>query len=377
MSDPGPLPTVRLDDAGAVAAALPHLLGFPPEESLVVVSLRGGEVGLTARVDLPPAEHSRTVARELARAVGTAQPTGVLLVVVSEADDDRAQGLPHRRLLHEAVLAFTATGVRVGDALLVRGGRWWSYDCPHACCAPDAGTPLPGGTSELAAVSVLAGRVLESDRAALAGRIAPQPSPGMARACEQVGDDLAARTAERGWDAVAEEGWDAVLAAVDGASPERAVRLTDRQVARLAWGLRDTDLRDRALTLALGSTAPAAQALWTELTRRAPVPLDAAPATLLAVSAWLRGDGALANLALDRALRSEPSYTLAGLLRGALDACLPPEAVREVIRGVADPLDADPLDADPLDADPLDADPLDADPLDADPLDAGPLDAGR
>jgi len=112
-------------------------------------------------------------------------------------------------------------------------------------------------------------------------------------------------------------------------------------VARLAWGLRDADLRDRALTLALGESAPGAEVVWTELTRRAPAPLDAAPATLLAVSAWLRGDGALANVALDRALDSEPGYTLAGLLRTALDACLPPAVVRQVIREAGGPLDAD------------------------------------
>jgi hypothetical protein len=119
---------------------------------------------------------------------------------------------------------------------------------------------------------------------------------------------------------------------VHRAGTARAARLSDRQVARLAWGLRDADLRDRALTLALGESAPGAEVVWTELTRRAPTPLDAAPATLLAVSAWLRGDGALANVALDRALGSEPGYTLAGLLRTALDACLPPAVVRQVIR---------------------------------------------
>jgi hypothetical protein len=59
--------------------------------------------------------------------------------------------------------------------------------------------------------------------------------------------------------------------------------------------------------------------------------LDAAPATLLAVTTWVRGDGAMANVALDRALGSEPGYSLARLLRTALDACLPPAEVRRLI----------------------------------------------
>ena len=123
MTDPDPLPTVRLDDRGALAAALPHLLGFRPTESLVVVSLRGepARLGLTARVDLPPPEHRASLARGLARSVLTDRPGSVVLLVVSE-DDDGAE-LPHRALLHEAVLAFSALRVPVGDALLVRRGR--------------------------------------------------------------------------------------------------------------------------------------------------------------------------------------------------------------------------------------------------------------
>jgi hypothetical protein len=269
----------------------------------------------------------------------TDRPHAVLLVVVSEDENvpgaSGAADLPHRDLLHEAVLTFDDAGVPVREALLVRDGRWWSYDCDRACCAPGAGTPLPSGASPLAAAAVLTGQVVEADRAALVRRIAPVgflAAAGMAAACDEVGDELARRTAQLGWDVVADESWAAVLAAVANAEPGRVERLRDRQVARLAWGLRDVDLRDRALALVLGRSAAAAEVVWTELTRRAPAPLDAAPATLLAVCAWVRGDGGLANVALDRALTSEPSYTFAVLLRSALDACLPPAEIRRLVR---------------------------------------------
>src|SRR3712207_8905524 len=45
---------VRLGDAGELAAGLPHLLGFRPRESLVLVSLagpNGARVGLTVRAE--------------------------------------------------------------------------------------------------------------------------------------------------------------------------------------------------------------------------------------------------------------------------------------------------------------------------------------
>ncbi len=50
----------------------------------------------------------------------------------------------------------------------------------------------------------------------------------------------------------------------------------------------------------------------------------AAPASLLAFTAWQCGDGALANVALDRALADTPGYSMALLLRDALAAGTPP-----------------------------------------------------
>ena len=52
----------------------------------------------------------------------------------------------------------------------------------------------------------------------------------------------------------------------------------------------------------------------------------AAPASLLAFTAWQTGDGALANIALDRALADQPDYSMALLLRDILDAGTPPSA---------------------------------------------------
>ncbi|MGY5885140.1 DUF4192 domain-containing protein [Modestobacter lacusdianchii] len=352
MSDPRPEHTVRLSGPGEVAAALPHLIGFRPRESLVLVSMRGTTpvtLGLTVRVDLPPEEHRTAVVRDVVRALRTDHPVAALLAVVSDDADDRAAPLPpgpavavlpHRELVHEAVSALHDQGLPVRDALLVRGGRWWDYDCAEGCCAPELGTPLPSGTSQLAVAGALAGQVVEQDRAAFARRIAPVgflAAAGMARACEEVGDELAHRTAQLGWDAVADEGWDAVLAAVAAYRPGSVERLSDRQVARLAWGLRDLELRDRALSLTVGPQAAAAEVVWTDLVRRAPAPLDAAPATLLAVAAWVGGNGALANVALERALDSEPGYSLAGLLRTALHAGMPPREVRRLMRQADDP----------------------------------------
>jgi hypothetical protein len=310
----------------------------------------GRRVGLTARVDIPPPHGAAGLAAVLADRFAREHPEAAVLAVVSEAPDvdafaDDSDGLglpdlPHRRLVHELVLALDAHDVPLREALLVRNGRWWSYDCAEPCCAPGAGTPLPAGTSELAAASALSGQVVVADRAELARRIAPVgflAAAGMARACDDVGAGMAVRSVVDGWDAVVAESCALVEQAVTEVGREGGQRLSDEQVARLAWALRESEVRDRALAYALGHTAPAAEVLWTELTRRAPAPLDAAPATLLAVSAWVRGDGAMANVALDRALTSEPSYTLAGLLRSALDTCMTPAEVRRIVREASRP----------------------------------------
>ncbi|WRL62039.1 DUF4192 family protein [Blastococcus brunescens] len=55
------------------------------------------------------------------------------------------------------------------------------------------------------------------------------------------------------------------------------------------------------------------------------------PATLLAVSSWLRGDGAMADIALTRALAGSPDYVLARLLAQALSECVRPAELRELI----------------------------------------------
>jgi hypothetical protein len=68
------------------------------------------------------------------------------------------------------------------------------------------------------------------------------------------------------------------------------------------------------------------------LARQTLAPYDVPICTLVALVAWVRGDGALGNVALDRALSGDPSYSMAKLLRAGLDGQLPPSAVKQWLR---------------------------------------------
>jgi|TARA_B110000858_G_scaffold162899_1_gene188208 hypothetical protein len=51
----------------------------------------------------------------------------------------------------------------------------------------------------------------------------------------------------------------------------------------------------------------------------------AALATTAAICWWLHGNGAMANICIARALSDSPHYSLARIIRSALDYALPPE----------------------------------------------------
>ncbi len=364
-------PTVRLATGPDLAAALPQLLGFVPSESLVLVALTGpraARVGVTLRVDLPDPDDATAVAAAAVARLGHEPPAAVVALVVTEAPDVRGRDddhldlldrplddldpvalrllrtagadLPGRPVVEAVAAALADAGVPLLGASLVRSGRWWDLDCPEPCCDPGAGRPLPGGTSELAAAAVLQGQVVAADRAELVARLAPVSGPAavvMGRACAVVGAAQAEALHRHGWEELAARSWRLVRGAVLDSGSGPGPRLTDEDVARLGWALTDLEVRDQAMGLGTGPTASAAEALWTELVRRLPAPLDAAPATLLAATTWARGDGATAGIALDRALHSQPAYGLARLLVQGLAAGLPPTAVRDLLSRAADP----------------------------------------
>jgi Domain of unknown function (DUF4192) len=310
-------------------AAVPYLLGFHPESSLVVGGLRAGHLIFTARIDLPPPDASeraiRSRARQVAAVVGRQGVSGALLIGYGPAEAVRPLSVAVRAALR-------ARHVPIEDELRVEDGRYYSLTCTDGACCPPEGRSLDPSCSTVPAAATVAGELALKDRAALVARIAPVD--GAAReaataATDRADDRLSAllaaasRTDLLGARALRDAG----LAALEEAIAQHRAgdRLGDDDVAWLTVVLLHAPVRDHAWIATEGSDW--AIDLWTDVLRRAAEDLVAAPATLLSFAAWQAGRGPLANVALDRALRADPTYPPALLMEEVLWQGIPPDDV--------------------------------------------------
>ncbi len=320
----------RLSGPGEILAVLPSLCGFPPQESLVLLSLRGPRkrLGLTARVDLPEPPDEDGLAGLCADRMLADGASCVVVVVLSE--------LARRSSLVVAVRdALAERGVEVLEALHVRDGRWTSYACQGACC-PAQGTPVPTAPPALGllqAEQVVTGRAVLPSRDDLVRSLAPPTLLAAAaaeRRLEQAAQTWLRSRAEHGVVAARRSTLDHARALLDRVAAGASVGPVD--AAALTVGLADVQARDAVATLILTREEELLSVL-VQVARQVVAPDDAPVCTLLAWTAYARGEGALANVALDRALAGCPDYSLAVLLRCALDGGVHPDEVRSLARG--------------------------------------------
>jgi hypothetical protein len=334
IPEPPPVP-LRADSPEALLAIVPHLLGFAPRTSLVVIGTErpGDRIKVTLRYDLPDPPGAGIAADLAAHAVGVLASQQLTALV--------AVGYGPRPLVDPVAQALLAAarpaGIGIGDILRVEGRRYWSYLCTVEACCPAAGTPFAADSQAAFALARAGGHVL-ADRAAVAARVAPlggiaaESMRQATRRAERHSHQLLARVrkssrlgaARR---MIASEGLNAVGSMI-GTYRSGGRYATDYQLAWITVALRDLRVRDDAWARMDPDHADAHRRLWTDLTRRAQPGYVAAPASLLAFVAWQSGDGALANVALDRALADDPQYSMAQLLRQVITAGTPPSLAR-------------------------------------------------
>jgi hypothetical protein len=198
--------------------------------------------------------------------------------------------------------------------------------------------PFDPDTDPAAAAMAQRGTGVLADRAAVAARVAPiggiaeESMRQATRRAERHVKQLLSKVRKSSRlgaarHMIAAEGLAAVSAMI-AAYRGGGTFTTDYQVAWLTVALRDLRVRDDAWARMDPAHRAAHLRMWLDVTRRAQPGHVAAPAALLAFVAWQSGDGALANVALDRALDDDPGYSMAQLLRQVISAGAPPSMAK-------------------------------------------------
>lgn len=306
--------TIPIHSPDELIAAVPHLLGFNAEESIVFVPLRA-ELPL-ARVDLPTTASQRNEVWDAVRGAFSrhAKPGSSVAIVCITRDYQTAELIGH-----DFATRLASIGIETPVKLTADDTHWYDLD------SGESGVQSKDARDRLATTTVLAGRAQPvSNRDALATSLVGDREP-VAQLLPEARES--AQSTPRG-----EVPW----------APGRlqqfhadGVRLTDRDAARLLLAVESIPIRDALWNDISRDNSTSHVALWTDLTSRAPDEVRAAPASLLGFAAWQNGNGALAWCALDQVPQDSP-YALADLVAAALQSGMHPrewEAAKSLSTG--------------------------------------------
>jgi hypothetical protein len=301
-------------------AVVPYVIGFHPEDSVVLLTFGPGEA-FHARVDLPDEEDAQEeLAAMLAELVAQREVERVALLLYTA--DTEVAGSFHDIVVPELV----GEGVEVIDMLRVSGERFYAaYD------VDDPGTAYDLTTHLFTAEQVLEGKVAHHSRAELVASLDTIDADD-ARAVQEAairfdeqfeGLPRFVTVARISRDIVEEARW-----------VQRTVRrhvrlgtpLSVDDAGRLLVLMAGVPLRDVAWAEMSRDNAAGHIDLWRDLVRRCPSDLLPAAASLLAFAAWLHGDGAFAWCALDRCVEVDPAYSMAGCIALLLEQAIPPSS---------------------------------------------------
>lgn len=289
-------PPLTITGPAALVEAVPYLLGFTPTDSLVIVGLAANTVAVTARVDLEGLTPEQI--SELAHTLrNKADATAMIALTYGPTADPEP---------------VAAAALQLGDHLRVAEGRYWSLTCPIEGCCPSEGRPIPRAGA-VAAEFVINGHAPMASRDDLATVLQPDEGQGrrlsaeLERARAELADNELATASDTllGADHRPDRRWS------DGETVCLGAALTAYPVRDAAWmAIEDGSLDGRDLFAHLARTLPAGH--------RAPALF------LFAWKTWRLGYGALASVAVGRALDDDPDYTAARLLEEALTQAIDP-----------------------------------------------------
>jgi hypothetical protein len=300
-------------------AAIPFLIGYHPENSLVLVALKDDSVGMAMRVDMPTdiaPESYDLLASHFQREAADA----ALIVAYVDSETDSEP------VLINTSAALLRAGISIKESLIVFDGRYRSMLCHDSECCPPLGSPIPDiDSSRIAAEHVIAGHPMPfANVSGLVQSIAALPS-AMEESWQSEVRTFWIESDSENLLALQRDGATAVIDLAGEYAQGRGAE--DRElVARVIGRISDIQVRDYALGSHNEETADAYWQMWRELLLIAPRGFVAPIASIFAALAYERGEGALAHKALDRALADDERYSLALLLRRVFTAGWPPQS---------------------------------------------------
>ncbi|MBB2890584.1 DUF4192 domain-containing protein [Flexivirga oryzae] len=334
--------TSSVHGIGEIVAYLPYNLGFVPRHCLVVIGIRAGHICLTARCDRPTSAEVPDVVAHVVTTFARSDPDEVLVVCYD------GLGAADRLFVLELGDSLRAISADISHVLLVQNGvaRWRAEQCSCDIC-PREWAPVPPAI-DVAPVAerVARGVVPAEHRADLVRRLEVR-HPLVARAVEAritAGEPLPIDTAQA-----------LPRVMLDGLTPVHAVPVDTLAAATVAVG--SITIRDQVLSWLMPDFLPGElidvdapidphhlglPPMWLRevdsfddpvatLGQRLedwvaciPPPRSVPVLMLLAGIRWTSGNGALASIAVARALEIDRHCRLALLFAQALNAGLRP-----------------------------------------------------
>lgn len=321
-------------DPGALIASMPATLGYDPQRRVVLVLFNTGcedrDLGRSAVASFALTDPVSAAVIRVCAAARQVGATCTLAIVV----DDRLSDLISCTTLDSGLTTLIATLAAGLDhacaplthlwmtTAITAGASWWSLtDTADRGVLPDPERTAAARDRDAEGYTTYPSRQTLLDAVSPDPRLADQVKRWMPAARER-----AQRARER---AAAQDSWrshyrrgllQALFCIADVAAGED---LTPGQFAELAMVLSEQTVLDCLHATAGSEYQVQAEQLWTLLLRALAGPERAAPAALLAYSAYLRGDGVLARVCVHAALDANPSHLTARLLLAALDRAIP------------------------------------------------------
>ena len=284
--------------AGQILNGLIKSFGFYPENSLIIRWLKHDEVVLVQRCDIAAFLSPNNLAQsdletylEPGRAYFAEEAS---LVVCLEGMDPRMYAA-----IDAVESALVDAGLSLRDSSIAVGQRMYSRQCLGTCDDHFIELNTEVKRSDRASECVSSAAALIQDQ-----EFPELPAPEGLTAWRKVESKFVQELIKQTDDSFAVSDLARLAVAIGD------IRVRDS----ILWDMANSAYDRSSLAKKLTQGLPQLQA-----THGAPI------ATTAAICWWLNGNGAMANLCLDRAFTDAPDYSLAAMVRAALIHALPPE----------------------------------------------------